>query len=800
MPAQRLISPHSERYAAVGGGPCAIRYTRSMKRFGPIVACAAAVAVACFASAGNSHATESAFTPQAQRVTVVLAPYLVWDDLTTTSTPTLLRLAENGAIGAANVRARVRAPGGVPSPTESALCISAGAWALPSSDALASFVATESYEGSGTAAEAYRRVFGAALGSARIGYLGLPQVQRFNESESTDAFVGVLGQAVADAGGLTAAVGNSDVGYPDTTIRFERPAAVVGADLEGRVNAGDVSADLLTESVASPYGRRTDLVRFADALQRVNQLTSSHRGPSLVVLDPGDMTRAREFASRATTGSAQAQRVAALRTLDAVVALAAKSAGDDGVVIVVSQALNTNQDGDPEGLGPCIVSGPGWSGYLTSASTHRAGIVTNLDVTATVLEQLGIVRPVEVLGNPMSAVAGPAAIGERVDHLQGMNVAATSIEIAKGSVLNLYIGFAVVLLIIAAFVVSRAHLWHAATARRIAAIVQGAVLLVLAIPVSSWIMFIVIRYPASAVVAVLTLLGVALVLWLIALALWRSSGPRIPVIALMALTVLVILVEQYFGAPLSFVSFFGYSPLPAARFYGMGNEAASILFGASLAGLALVLDEWRDASWAPAARRYGIAVLGVLVVGTAAAPFFGANVGVAIWGAVGYGLAWMLMNGRRVTWRTVVIMLVGVVLLIGAFAAIDLLGGGEQTHLGRSLSSAEQGGVGELWTIAVRKAETNMRVFTRTNWSWVLIAVLAFLAFMRFRPKGDFADTLAENPRYADAITVTLVAGALAFFTEDSGIVIPALIMLYTGAGIMWLMLVRLGDRDEGSA
>jgi len=145
-------------------------------------------------------------------------------------------------------------------------------------------------------------------------------------------------------------------------------------------------------------------------------------------------------------------------------------------------------------------------------------------------------------------------------------------------------------------------------------------------------------------------------------------------------------------------------------------------------------------------------------------------------------------------------MFVGVVLLIGAFAAIDLLGGGEQTHLGRSISSAEQGGAEQLWTIAVRKAETNIRVFTRTNWSWVLVAVLAFLGFMRFRPKGDFADTLVENPRFADAITVTLIAGGLAFFTEDSGIVIPALIMLYTGAGIMWLMLVRLGHRGEGAA
>jgi hypothetical protein len=70
-----------------------------------------------------------------------------------------------------------------------------------------------------------------------------------------------------------------------------------------------------------------------------------------------------------------------------------------------------------------------------------------------------------------------------------------------------------------------------------------------------------------------------------------------------------------------------------------------------------------------------------------------------------------------------------------------------------------------------------------------------FLGYMRLRPSGDFADALAENPRFADAVTVTLVAGSLAFFTEDSGIVIPALIMLFTGAGMVWLMLTRLREQ-----
>jgi len=254
----------------------------------------------------------------------------------------------------------------------------------------------------------------------------------------------------------------------------------------------------------------------------------------------------------------------------------------------------------------------------------------------------------------------------------------------------------------------------------------------------------------------------------------------------------VMLLDQFFGAPLSFASFFGYSPLLAARFYGMGNEAAALLFGAAIVAAALLFDQWPAARWSVMGRRYGLTVLGVLVVGVAAAPGLGANVGVAVWGLVGFSLALILMNGQRLSWKLALITIAAMVLVIGAFAAIDLFGGGEQTHLGRALASAQQDGLGQLWTIFIRKAETNARVFTNTNWSWILIAVLAFLASMRFSPKGDFADTLTENPFFAQAVTITLVAGAVAFFSEDSGIVIPALIMLYVGVALAWLMLSRL--------
>ena len=131
------------------------------------------------------------------------------------------------------------------------------------------------------------------------------------------------------------------------------------------------------------------------------------------------------------------------------------------------------------------------------------------------------------------------------------------------------------------------------------------------------------------------------------------------------------------------------------------------------------------------------------------------------------------------------------------FSAIDLLGGGQQTHLGRAVASAEQGGLSQLWNIVARKAVTNVRVLTSTNWSWILAATLAFLGYARFGRPGEFAKLAADNRSFIAALVGALVAGALALITEDSGIVIPSLIMVYVGTGLAWLVLARLDTADS---
>jgi hypothetical protein len=169
---------------------------------------------------------------------------------------------------------------------------------------------------------------------------------------------------------------------------------------------------------------------------------------------------------------------------------------------------------------------------------------------------------------------------------------------------------------------------------------------------------------------------------------------------------------------------------------------------------------------------------------------------------VGFLVGWLMLNGRKIwTWRNALLVFVLVVVMLIGLTAVDLLGGpASETHLGRAVAGTQTGGIASLWVIVARKAETNARVLGRTNWTWLLVVMLAQLGYMRWRPRGEFAAFLKEYPAFSAAIAAALFAGVAGYLTEDSGIIIPALLMIPVGVSALYLMLGRAPSHaGEGS-
>ncbi|MRS13172.1 MAG: hypothetical protein EG823_08935, partial [Actinobacteria bacterium] len=378
-------------------------------------------------------------------VVVVLAPYVTWMDVMGGSMPATRSLAESSAVGNLNVRSSMRFAS---DPTQShvAVTMSAGSPSAFDPKAPAAYETDQRFE-SGTAGDAYMRATGNDPGSASIVYLGLARTVKAAKEGTFETTPGALGEAVVDAGGSTAAVGNSDGGYRSGEEYLSRPAAILAMDASGLVQYGDVSTALLVEHTDAPYGVATDTSALRAAYGAAIRDTAAHGGPAVIVLDAGDPERAFNSAQDSSPDAAEAHRIAAAQTVDRVVELALEGLPADGILMVVSTGQVKPVFG-PSGFGPIVIHGPGFQvGTLSSASTHRAGLMTDLDVSATILEVLGIGRPVEILGNPASASPSVTSLEARIGQLTELRATAVAVDTVRPFVQNSYITITVLVLL-----------------------------------------------------------------------------------------------------------------------------------------------------------------------------------------------------------------------------------------------------------------------------------------------------------------------------------------------------------------
>jgi hypothetical protein len=716
----------------------------------PIAAVLCAVAIACAALAltparAVAAATTEHSQPQVETVVIILTPFLTWDDITIPKALDLRLFAGEGAVGNMN---SITADMGWPTVAGGALTLSSGRWTA-----------------------------GPIVGPATPANLGAIQLANTGSLNPPD--LGALGSVLRADGLKTAAVGNADEDT-STPAGTRHNASLVAFDRTGAIDTDVTDASLLTSAAGAPFGVMADRKRFAAAIA-----TALAAKPALLVIDPGDLSRAHDAPNLDAGQAARAHDAAVTATSD-IARLARLALGTTPALLMVVTPATDKPYYQPPYFGPTIVVGDGFHGQLTSASTHRPGLVTNLDVAPTALAALWREPTSTMIGQPMTSDAAnvPFAVDmmsnkapELIGALSRLGTTVGAIDYTRDLLFVKPFARSIALLAVVCAVLALVPRLHPGRNTG-----QTLILLALAIPAGAWLLYAIDRYPQSPgrvalAFAISTFAAFALV-WMLAVVL--GSRPEVPLLAMSMLTSLLICLDQWTRQPFE-SGLFSYSIRAGWRYYGMGNEGAALLVGASIIAVGLACDLAQDTAAARPMRLFLMPAVGAIALATAAAPFLGANAGVALWGVVAYGVAWARVNQLRLTWRTLGAIVVAIVALVAVLATIDMLSGGAETHLGRFAASFAGGDFAAIQSLVVRKALNNYNYLPQTPYTWLALALLGALAAMYWLGSRPLARALASRPGVSAALLGLLIGGAAATLSEDSGVVMPAL-MLFAGA------------------
>lgn len=396
---------------------------------------------------------------------------------------------------------------------------------------------------------------------------------------------------------------------------------------------------------------------------------------------------------------------------------------------------------------------------LTSDTTRRDGMVSNVDVAPTILDFLGVPIPEEMDGSPIRIEGGaPIELHERYLDVRRMSF---PLQIFT-------LGFALGALLFGALtaVLGRPRLiagafrpWGLA-----AMTVPVALLTVSVLPTISYA-------TAIPTVALTTAIVVAGALW------WgRGSPATAPVAIAAAVSLGILAVDAAQGWPAMQMPVIGGSAFAGARFFGIGNAYAGVLLGTTV-----LLAAWLSP-------RAGVAVL-VAAALFAGLPWAGSNLGAAITLLVAAGL-WFGLRVRRKLGPAEAAITAGVAVAgtVGLLAIHRFLAPTE-THIARAAEESTRSGPGELVDTFIDRLAFNVEATSKVPAAWLILPALLLCAYIAWRRIGPFAAVLGRDLEWRDATLTLSLAALVGYLVNDTGIGLASIAFAWAALALIYPVL-----------
>ena len=510
---------------------------------------------------------------------------------------------------------------------------------------------------------------------------------------------GVVAQSLRQKGIRIAAIGCGDVPqlaqHQFRQINFRHPL-LIALDENGLGVGLTEPQKLLCKDPSMPFGIAVDERRWSEAVGEAWWFAD------LIVLYPGETFRADLY------GSERLIPLVIRRELNLLRPVIERLNIERDLLLVFSLAPSRKSRYELSFI--CAVGkGIEQGGVLTSQTTHQHGVVSVLDIPATVLKFFGAEPVSPINGSPILSIPSNFDLPR---HLFGIGEAARITDgwlrvtvLATWCVLQAIVFAALAVISLMGQKAKIPSEWQ--------------------VPLALLAWFpLVVHLACSGVNATMASLlwrGIGQIVLsaifvLVAAAASRNSLPINSIFGAVLLSSLFFASDAIGSGFLSINTPFGYSLFFGGRYYGLGNVVMGLTLGAIYA-LALALN-WQR--WATA----GFCFVGAILVG---APFFGANIGGALTGIV---IALTTIFAGRFRWWHFLVAVAALVALLGGFSVFELACPEPLTHWGRFIRSVAEGGLMAFASMVWTKISISLRVFRAIHWDIAFLAQLLLLAVL----------------------------------------------------------------------
>lgn len=711
---------------------------------------------------GRSMIQTHSDTGDQGKAILVFLDRIGWKDIYEARTPNLDRLMDIGSIGLMTTNT-----GGSLSQNNAYLTLGAGSRVVGVSGSQSAFPYGYSYRGERIENLMFQ-ITGYRMDEGSIANPSIAKLHRANENRPYRVKIGALGTALREAGIKVGVLGNCDnYRITEKDVGGKNFLVSMMMDDRGIVPLGDVSQSLLTEDPDWPMGIKTDYDKLMDTYKRLEK--QAH----IIAIQLGDTSRAEDFRHLSMDFRIDLHKKRALEEGDKFIGrLLDRFDPDRDYMMILTPVGPAREIGNNNRLTPIMVAGKGIQrGWLTSGSTHRMGIVTNLDVGVSLLSFFGLKPLAGQGGTPIFSLSGSVGKKDLVEFNNKLvDIYNQRPFLIKGYVYTL---IPILALSTALLLFKRKYLkW-----------IKPMLIYIMVVPLV-YLVLPTLQQPQLYRTA-LVALSLSIIITALLCRWIRSTMNRILIISLLTLGALIL--DQWLGMNLIKESPLGYDVIAGARFYGMGNEYMGVLVGASCTAIAAIFQKFSSQKKPVMITAL---IMGTLTLFTIASPKLGANVGGTMAVFIALSSLALIIRNKKIRFHSIASIIVIMVISLTAIFFVDSLRVVDsQSHIGQTANTVKENGLGELLGIFHRKISMNIRLIRTTIWTRVFITSLGVMVLLLYRPVGIFNDVYQRHKVFIKGLIAGTIGAVAALLFNDSGIVSAATAMVFVAPTFVLLIV-----------